>query len=170
MTDRSRGLAPMHEADQQTTSPTRRWSRRAVAATSIAIVLVLVSGALSSAAAGGWRDLVQRRPQEFVALSFADSAWRPSYGRPGEEIAVPYRVTDHGVDDSVVKETVSLLELPSLAQVWSLERTAWLLAGSSGTRTVTVRLPQLPDHATAWRVQVRLGSGEEVHRTIWPVL
>jgi hypothetical protein len=123
---------------------------------------------VGSAAAGSWGDLVHRRPEAFTALSFSDPAQLPSEGRPGEEIRVSYTVTNHRADDVLVEETASLLEQPGGSSAWSLEHSQSLPAGVSDTRALVVRLPPLPPPASAWRLEVRLASGENVYHTIRP--
>jgi hypothetical protein len=134
---------------------THGWSKLAVQLTGVSILLFLGIGVAETAGAGAGGSLIHRRPDAFTALSFSDLARLPSHGRPGEDITVSYTVT------------VSLLELPADSVVWRMDRSERLSAGSSANRAVVVRLPALQAQSTAWSVQIRLASGEEIHRTIW---
>jgi hypothetical protein len=133
----------------------------------VSILLFLGIGVAETAGAGAGGSLIHRRPDAFTALSFSDLARLPSHGRPGEDVTVSYTVTNHRSDETVVEETVSLLELPADSVVWRMDRSERLSAGSSANRAVVVRLPALQAQSTAWSVQIRLASGEEIHRTIW---
>jgi hypothetical protein len=163
---RADALRRAAERKRQRRRAPRRWSRLTIPAVGAVIVLLLAGGAFGSATDGGWSDLVQRRPQQFVALAFPHPTQLPSQGRPGEEIAVPYTVINHRDVGTVIEESVTLFELPGGSTVWSTERFEPLAAGSARTRTVAVRLPPAGAGATAWRLQIQLSSGEAVYHTV----